>query len=40
METNSKSKIVFEKPRPGDIKDSIASIMETKEELGFRPNMI
>ena len=35
---NSKSKIVFEKERPGDIKHSLASIKETKEKLGFNPS--
>ena len=35
--TESKSKIVFEKERPGDIKHSKASIKETKDKLGFNP---
>ncbi|MGE5401749.1 MAG: SDR family oxidoreductase [Ignavibacteriales bacterium] len=36
-ETNSRSRIIFEKERPGDIKHSLASISDTKEKLGFRP---
>ena len=37
--TNSKSKIVFEKERQGDIKHSLASVEETKEKLGFEPKI-
>lgn len=37
--TNSKSKIIFEKERAGDIKHSLASIEETKEKLGFEPEV-
>ena len=37
-ETNSKSKIVYEPERPGDIKHSLASIDETKQALNFKPN--
>lgn len=37
--TKSKSKIVFEKERQGDIKHSLASIDETKEKLGFEPEV-
>lgn len=36
-ETGSKSEIVYEDERPGDIKYSLASIEETKAELGFTP---
>ena len=36
-ETGSKSQIVYEKERPGDIKHSLASIEKTKEELHFNP---
>lgn len=36
---NSRSKIVFEKERQGDIKHSLASIDETKEKLGFEPKV-
>ena len=35
--TNSKSKIRYEKERAGDIKYSLASIEETKKQLGFQP---
>ncbi len=35
--TDSSSKIIHEKPRPGDIKHSLASIEETKSGLGFEP---
>ncbi len=35
--TGSRSKIVYEKERPGDIKHSLASIKETRDELGFNP---
>lgn len=35
--TNSKSKIRYEKERTGDIKHSLASIEETKQQLGFQP---
>lgn len=35
--TESKSKIVFADPRPGDIKHSLASVDLTKKELGFDP---
>lgn len=36
-ETNSKSSIIFEPERPGDIKYSLASIENTKIKLGFEP---
>lgn len=36
-ETDSKSSIVFEKERPGDIKHSLASIKDTETMLGFKP---
>ena len=36
-ETGSKSPIVYEKERPGDIKHSLASIEKTKAELHFNP---
>lgn len=36
--TNSSSKIIYEDPRPGDIKHSLASIKETKESLNFNPS--
>ncbi len=36
--TNSESKIVYEETRPGDIKHSLASIKETKEQLNFNPS--
>jgi UDP-glucose 4-epimerase len=36
--TNSSSKIIYEEPRPGDIKHSLASIKETKESLNFNPS--
>ncbi|MCB9248613.1 MAG: NAD-dependent epimerase/dehydratase family protein [Ignavibacteriales bacterium] len=36
--TNSQSKIIYEKERPGDIKHSLASITETKEKLNFKPS--
>ncbi len=36
-EIGSKSQIVYEKERPGDIKHSLASIEKTKEELNFNP---
>ena len=35
--TKSTSKIRYEKERPGDIKHSLASIEETKLQLGFQP---
>ena len=35
--TNSKSEIIYEDIRPGDIKHSLASIKETKERLNFNP---
>lgn len=34
-ETDSKSKIVYQPERPGDIKHSLANIDSTREELGF-----
>ncbi len=36
-ETGSKSKIIYEKERPGDIKHSLASIESTKKDLNFNP---
>ncbi len=36
--TNSKSKIEYTKERLGDIKHSVASVKETKENLGFVPS--
>jgi UDP-glucose 4-epimerase len=36
--TGSTSKIIYEEMRPGDIKHSIASIKETREELNFLPS--
>ncbi|MDX1700277.1 MAG: NAD-dependent epimerase/dehydratase family protein [Melioribacteraceae bacterium] len=36
--TNSNSKIIYEDPRPGDIKHSLASIKETKNNLNFIPS--
>ncbi len=36
-ETKSKSKIIFEKERPGDIKHSLSSILQTKEKLNYSP---
>ncbi|MEE9431836.1 MAG: NAD-dependent epimerase/dehydratase family protein [Melioribacteraceae bacterium] len=36
--TNSKSKIVYEDERAGDIKHSLASIKETRETLMFKPS--
>jgi UDP-glucose 4-epimerase len=36
-ETKSKSKIIYEEERAGDIKHSLASISETKSMLGFEP---
>lgn len=36
-ETGSRSNIIFEKERPGDIKHSLASIKDTVEHLGFKP---
>ncbi len=36
--TNSKSKIIYEDERPGDIKHSLASIKETRENLNFEPS--
>jgi UDP-glucose 4-epimerase len=36
-ETGSKSRIIFSSERSGDIKNSLASIEETKEKLGFIP---
>ncbi len=35
--TNSRSKIVYAKERAGDIKHSLADIIETKKALGFNP---
>ena len=37
--TNSKSTVVYQKNRPGDIKDSLASISDTKEQLKFNPQI-
>jgi UDP-glucose 4-epimerase len=37
--TQSKSPIIYEKKRPGDIKDSLASIETTKEKLKFNPQV-
>lgn len=37
-ETGSKSKIIYEKERSGDIKHSLASIEETKSKLNFHPD--
>lgn len=37
--TNSKSTIKFENERKGDVKHSLASIDETKENLGFKPSV-
>ena len=37
--TNSKSAIIYQKIRPGDIKDSLASISDTKEKLNFIPQI-
>ncbi|MDP4190728.1 MAG: NAD-dependent epimerase/dehydratase family protein [Bacteroidota bacterium] len=37
-ETSSKSQIVFEKERPGDIKHSLASIEDTIKKLDFHPS--
>lgn len=37
-ETHSRSKIIYEKERPGDIKHSLASIKETQKELNFLPD--
>ncbi|GAB6283730.1 MAG: SDR family oxidoreductase [Ignavibacterium sp.] len=37
--TNSKSKIIYEEPRPGDIKHSLASIDKTKNDLYFCPTI-
>ena len=36
-ETGSKSEIIYEMERPGDIKHSLASIETTKSELNFEP---
>ncbi len=36
--TNSKSEIVYQPTRPGDIKHSLASIKETRENLKFNPS--
>lgn len=36
--THSSSEIVYEDERPGDIKHSLASIKETREELNFKPS--
>lgn len=36
-ETNSNSKIIFEKERPGDIKHSLADISNSREDLKFEP---
>jgi len=36
-ELQSRSKIIYEKERPGDIKYSLASIKETEEQLNFHP---
>ncbi len=38
VETGSKSKIIYEKERSGDIKHSLASIEETKSKLNFHPD--
>ncbi|RLG57772.1 MAG: nucleoside-diphosphate sugar epimerase, partial [Candidatus Hydrothermarchaeota archaeon] len=35
--TSSNSKIVFEKPRKGDIRHSLASIEKAKRDLGYNP---
>lgn len=37
--TNSKSKIIYAEPRPGDIKHSLASIEKTKCDLNFYPKI-
>ncbi|GAB6283654.1 MAG: SDR family oxidoreductase [Ignavibacterium sp.] len=37
--TNSKSKIIYKEPRPGDIKHSLASIEKTKCDLNFYPKI-
>lgn len=36
--TNSKSEIIYQPTRPGDIKHSLASIKETREALSFNPS--
>lgn len=36
--TNSKSEIIYQPTRPGDIKHSLASIKETREALKFNPS--
>ncbi|MCB9258396.1 MAG: NAD-dependent epimerase/dehydratase family protein [Ignavibacteriales bacterium] len=36
--TNSKSEILYQPTRPGDIKHSLASIKETRENLSFNPS--
>ena len=36
--TNSKSEIIYQPTRPGDIKHSLASIKETREALNFNPS--
>lgn len=36
--TNSESKIIYEETRPGDIKHSLASIKDTREQLNFNPS--
>ncbi len=36
--TNSKSEIIYQPTRPGDIKHSLASIKETRENLKFNPS--
>lgn len=38
QETNSKSKILYEKERPGDIKHSLSSIEQTKLKLNYFPS--
>jgi UDP-glucose 4-epimerase len=37
--TNSKSAVIYHDKRPGDIKDSLASISDTKEKLKFNPQI-
>ncbi len=37
--TNSKSEIIHEDERPGDIKHSLSSIEQTKEQLGYDPKL-
>ena len=36
--TNSSSKIIYQEERPGDIKHSVASIKETRENLKYEPS--